>query len=924
MDWTGWYCLSVLAVGVLIMAKDVMGPDFAMMGMLVIIMLPGERIISIEDALEGFANDGLLTVAVLFVMASGISETGGLDYAFTQLLGTPKTTRSALIRMVLPLLVISAFLNNSPVVMILIPIITTWSRKAGLAPGHLFMPLSFASILGGTITLIGTSTNLVVAGKQREAFPDDPPIAIFDLSPYGVPVALAGALYIILFATRLLPGKAKVSVGSDGSLEDAFLVGMLVEAGSPAIGRTLLDAGLRGLDGVYLTSVKRAATVMHAVAPDFIIMRDDVLFFSGDLTKVNTIAQRFQLRVVVDAFEEDLPALMGSPRQIHTRRTATEAGQGPSEQVDTATLLMAADPPHTDSRRVNARPITRLTQARVKKNAPDLQNVSVREAHFRTKFQASIVSIRREGHKLDSKLGDVVLQPKDQVLFDCGDKFDAASSIVEQNLTDIEVVEDGSDREFMFAFEVAVKGGGRTAEEVAAAQGSRSTSNMFDLSSRAGVAGKSIQAAGLRGLPDAFLVAIERGGTTLHAVAPMEVLHAGDVLWFAGSTAGVISLRKIPGLSQMDDQIAKLSSHVLDRRLVQVVLARTSNLLGKSVREARFRTQFNAAIVALHRDGHRIRQRIGDITLAAGDVLLLDTGSQFMINHKSDRTFALVAEVANSQPPRFDRVITALVCAIAAIVLYIAEVTELFTSAAMASGIMLLTGCLSAPAARSSIKWDIIVTIAAAFGISNALESTGAAKEIADLLVAAGRAAGSSAAIQVAMYVATVVLSNIIANNAAAALMFPIVMNVAESEGLDKKLMAYLLMLAASASFAVPFGYQTNLMVYGAGGYNFKNFLQFGGPMQVVLAVASLTVILLHEYVMIIWAVMGAATVAVCAGPVILSHCRRSPSKPRTEGALQEVIDVAEVRHRSLANGSAAIRWDATSERQLANSQQIV
>lgn len=155
-------------------------------------------------------------------------------------------------------------------------------------------------------------------------------------------------------------------------------------------------------------------------------------------------------------------------------------------------------------------------------------------------------------------------------------------------------------------------------------------------------------------------MAIERGATTLHAVAPTEVLQAGDVLWFAGSTDGVITLRKIPGdpllpvwlhcqlescmnlaldmdaqgadcgwtcphgdvmccgagLAQVDDQIGKLTSHVLDRRLVQVVMARTSDLLGKSVRETRFRRRFDAAIIALHREGHRIRQKIGDITLA--------------------------------------------------------------------------------------------------------------------------------------------------------------------------------------------------------------------------------------------------------------------------------------------------------------------
>ena len=112
--------------------------------------------------------------------------------------GCPTFARScaaALVRMAIPVMCISAFMNNTPVVLILIPIIASWSRKAGLAPGHLFMPLSFASILGGTITLIGTSTNLVVAGKQKEKFPDDSPtIGLFDLSPYGVPVALAGLI----------------------------------------------------------------------------------------------------------------------------------------------------------------------------------------------------------------------------------------------------------------------------------------------------------------------------------------------------------------------------------------------------------------------------------------------------------------------------------------------------------------------------------------------------------------------------------------------------------------------------------------------------------------------------------------------------------------------------------------------------------
>ena len=111
--------------------------------------------------------------------------------------------------MMLPIACISPFLNNTPLVAIMIPIILTWSAKSGIAPGHLFMPLSFASILGGTVTLIGTSTNLVVSGKQRSRFPDEKPIGIFDLTPYGVPVAIAGMVYMVAFGPKLLPGAAK-------------------------------------------------------------------------------------------------------------------------------------------------------------------------------------------------------------------------------------------------------------------------------------------------------------------------------------------------------------------------------------------------------------------------------------------------------------------------------------------------------------------------------------------------------------------------------------------------------------------------------------------------------------------------------------------------------------------------------------------
>jgi di/tricarboxylate transporter len=210
----------------------------------------------IPDGLKGFSNKGLLTVACLFVVAAGISNTGALDYYMSKLLGTPKTVASAQVRLMVPVAFVSAFLNNTPVVAIMIPILQKWSKKCGIAPSQLFIPLSFASILGGTCTLIGTSTNLVVEGMMRERYPDAKPIGMFDLSMYGVPVALSGFAYILIFSPFLLPGGKKTAADGGGSgVEDSLAVGAVVAPGSAVINQPVatLARAQRPLPGIRAT-----------------------------------------------------------------------------------------------------------------------------------------------------------------------------------------------------------------------------------------------------------------------------------------------------------------------------------------------------------------------------------------------------------------------------------------------------------------------------------------------------------------------------------------------------------------------------------------------------------------------------------------------------------------------------------------------
>ena len=363
------------------------------------------------------------------------------------------------------------------------------------------------------------------------------------------------------------------------------------------------------------------------------------------------------------------------------------------------------------------------------------------------------------------------------------------------------------------------------------------------------VEGKTLAAAGLRGLPGLFLTAVQTAGEDADAVAapgPEYVLHGDDILWFAGDAAGISALRRIPGVTAENKQVNKLKLHKTDRRLVQAVIAVGSPLQGRTVRDGRFRTMYDAVIIAVQRSGGRIQAKIGDIVLQAGDVLLLDTGSSFLRTYKGDPAFALVSEIENSAPPQFDKLLPACGTAVVMIAVFVAGALDLFVAALLASGVMLATGCLTQNAARASVNWAVITTIAGAFGISACLENTGVANAIATTLVggATGVGAGTTG-VFVAVYVATFFLCNVVGNNAAAALMYPIAAGAAEQQGIDRDQMAFLLMLAASASFMSPFGYQTNLMVYGPGGYVFADFLRFGVPMQFVQMVVSVGVVLL-------------------------------------------------------------------------------
>lgn len=592
MTWEAWLVIGMIALVLGVLVTNRVGPDIVLVGGVTVLVIvdiltgPESEILSTREALAGMANEGMLTVAIMYVVVRGMAETGGIAWIAQRVLGTPRTLLGAQVRMFLPVTSLSAFLNNTPLVAMFIPVIQDWCKRQGLSPSKLMLPLSYAAILGGSCTLIGTSTNLVVAGLWADHFAGA--IGFFEIAKIGVPAAIVGLGYMVLTSRFILPTrKAALDVGQDPR---AYTVEMEVEAGSGLVGKTIEQAGLRHLPGLYLAE-------------------------------------------------------------------------------------------------------------------------------------------------------------------------------------------------------------------------------------------------------------IERNGLSLPAVGPDERLFAEDRLVFVGVVDSIVELQKIRGLRPATNQVVKLNAPRPQRCLLEAVVSNTSPLVGKSVREGRFRTVYNAVVIAVARNGERITNRkIGDIVLRAGDTLLLEAHKSFQEQHRNSRDFYLVSAVENSTRPRHEKAFLAV--GIMALMIGLATFGEsygirMIHAAALGAGLMLMTRCCTGSQARASVDWQVLVVIASGFALGRALEITGAADAIASQMIAI---AGGNLWVTLAMvYLTTMVFTELITNNAAATLIFPIAMGAAAKLGADPLPFAINIMMAASACFSTPIGYQTNLMVMAPGGYRFSDYLRVGIPMNLLMATVTIS-----------------------------------------------------------------------------------
>ena len=323
-----------------------------------------------------------------------------------------------------------------------------------------------------------------------------------------------------------------------------------------------------------------------------------------------------------------------------------------------------------------------------------------------------------------------------------------------------------------------------------------------------------------------------------------ERLQGGDRLVFAGDTEGITDLLRIKGIiaSTSDAESNVLAADRPERSLVEAVISPHCAAVGETIRDAMFLERYGAVIMAVARNGERIPGNLSNIKLQAGDTLLLEARPAFVSRQRYNKDFLLINDMGK-ESPNHDKAYLAWVILISLVTAAGFGVISMLTAAMLGSVLMIITGCCSVNQADRSIDLTVILTIAASFALGTALEETGVASYLASGIVAFSQ---DQPWLMLAMtYIAVSILTEVITNNAAAILMLPIALGLTQQAGLAPEPFIFAIMMAASASFATPLGYQTNLMVYGPGGYHFRDFIKVGIPMNIFIGAVTIITILI-------------------------------------------------------------------------------
>ncbi len=349
--------------------------------------------------------------------------------------------------------------------------------------------------------------------------------------------------------------------------------------------------------------------------------------------------------------------------------------------------------------------------------------------------------------------------------------------------------------------------------------------------------GRSISENNLRALRKLFLAEVVRNGQTMASVEPDFVLEARDRLLFCGDIESVATLQEIQGLTLFGQH------HLNGQSFVEVVVSSSASFCNKTLKSSHFRDRFDAVVVAIRRGHERLEGGLGNITLNAGDTLVLVPGKRFEQERRAHRKeFVLVNDLDSSARLDANKSTCVLVGFAVTIAMALLDVVPLIKGLSVFLLISVLMGITQLSELRRRFPIDILVIVGSALSIAQLMLSSGLSVTLGEMFIEAFNGWGVFGAL-VATYLLTLVLTELITNNAAAALAFPLGYSMALGYGVDPMPFIMAVLFGASASFISPYGYQTNLLVYSVGNYKLTDYIRIGVPLSIVYSVLVLALI---------------------------------------------------------------------------------
>jgi len=353
--------------------KEIFGATFTFLVAIVVLGFFG--VLTPAEILAGFANEQIAVIIMLLLMGDIIRRTAIIELVFDKAFQGVKGYRGFLGRMMIIVSGLSAFLNNTPLVAVMMPYINSWCKKNDISPSKLLMPLSYAAILGGCATLIGTSTNLIVNGLvvDQEILPDLRSLRIFDFVYVGIPMIIIGFLYLFFWGEKLLPSREKLDEDSPEN-NRTYLIETQVRKNSDLIGKTIEESGLRNMKGLYLVEIQRDNRKIFVVSNNLIISQDDILVFAGDTAPVAELTK------------SGSGLTIPSVGMLHKKK-----------QTEVVEIVIS----HNSS----------------------MIHKSLKEINFRSRYDAAVIGIHRNEERITSKLREVVLKAGDVLMLYSGGDF---------------------------------------------------------------------------------------------------------------------------------------------------------------------------------------------------------------------------------------------------------------------------------------------------------------------------------------------------------------------------------------------------------------------------------------------------------------------------------------------------------------------